>query len=154
MRRRERTAFVASTAAWPLAARVQQPVVGSLDLAAESKNPHAFNRGSADTAHVAGRSVALELRSTDGQCDRFPELVPDLVRRNVAVIATSRMPAAPAAKAAAPVEFLTAAGPVKIGLVASLTEPGGNVVPPATRVAVLVNPADAACAQSTVIQLQ
>jgi putative tryptophan/tyrosine transport system substrate-binding protein len=73
MRRRDSIAFVGSTAAWPLAARVQQPVVGFLDLAAESKNPHAFNRCPADTVHVvAGRSVAIELRSTDGQCDRFP----------------------------------------------------------------------------------
>jgi len=100
MRRRDSIAFVGSTAAWPLAARVQQPVVGFLDLAAESKNPHAFNRCPADTVHVAGRSVAIELRSTDGQCDRFPQLVADLVRRNVAAIATSHMPAAPPAKAA------------------------------------------------------
>jgi putative ABC transport system substrate-binding protein len=85
MRRRESILFVGSKAAWPLAARVQQPVVGFLDLAAESKNPHAFNRCPADTVHVAGRSVAIEFRSTDGQCDRFP----DLVRRNVAAIATS-----------------------------------------------------------------
>jgi len=89
MRRRESIGFVGSTAAWSLAARAQQRAVGFLDPAAESKNPHAFNRGPADTGHVAGRSVTgIGVFSAKLAAQR-PALLRELVP--------------PAARAAAPV---------------------------------------------------
>jgi ABC-type uncharacterized transport system substrate-binding protein len=162
----------------PFAARAQQaermPVIGYLDITDQSHYLAAFNRGLAEAGYVAGRNVAIEVRSAAGQYDRFPQLAADLVRRNVTVIATAFTPAALGAKAATttiPIVFSTAADPVKIGLVASLAWPGGNatgisffsaelaakrlallreLVPTAVRVAVLVNPADATRAETTV----
>ena len=165
-------------AAWPVAAHAQQgermPVIGYLDIAEQSHYLAAFNRGLAEAGYVAGRNVAIEVRSAAGRYDRFPQLAAELVRRDVTVIATAFTPAALAAKAATttiPIVFSTAADPVRIGLVASLARPGGNatgisffsaelaakrlallreLVPTAARVAVLVNPADATRAESTV----
>jgi len=178
MRRRDFIALLggtaaASSAAWPLAARAQQPampVIGLLD----SRSPEAltdrlrgFRQGLKDTGYVEGENVAIEYRWAENQLDRLPALAAELVRRRVAVIATSGGPAvAFAAKAATttiPIVFGVAEDPVRLGLVASLARPGGNLtginffnnelatkqlellrelVPAATRVSALVNPSN------------
>jgi len=90
----------------------------------------AFYRGLADHGYFAGQNATIEFRSNAGRYDRFPELLSELVRREVAVIATINTPAALAAKTATttiPIVFLTASDPVRLGLVANLNRPGGNV---------------------------
>jgi len=180
MRRREFITVICGAAMWPLAAQAQQPampVIGLLD----SRSPDAltdrlrgFRQGLKDTGYVEGENVAIEYRWAENQLDRLPALAAELVRRRVAVIATSGGPAvAFAAKAATttiPTVFGVAEDPVRLGLVASLARPDGNLtginflvgelaakrlellralVPAATRVAVLVNPAHATNAEST-----
>jgi putative ABC transport system substrate-binding protein len=152
-------------------ARAQQaamPVIGYLNSRSrDTDTPYlaAFHHGLNETGYVEGQNVAIEYRYAEGQYDRFPGMVADLVRRQVVVIAANT-PAAPAAKAATtkiPIVFLTADDPVESGLVTSLNRPGGNVtgvslisgalggkqlgvlrelVPAATSIAFLVNPAN------------
>ena len=167
-----------AAAAWPLGAHAQQPpmpIIGLLDPtspAATADRMRGFHRGLKDTGYVEGENVAIAYRWADGQNDRLSELAAELVRQRVAVIAAAGgSPSALAAKAATttiPIVFTE--DPVRLGLVASLARPGGNVtginifsgelvakrlellrdlVPGAARVAVLVNPANVANTATT-----
>jgi putative ABC transport system substrate-binding protein len=179
------TALGSAAFAWPRGARAQQPVLpvvafinaGSAD--ANPRNVAAFRKGLGETGYVERENVALEYHWLEGQYDRLPALMADLVRRQVAVIATpASTPAALAAKAvtaAIPIVFGVGEDPVQLGLVASLARPGGNatginvltqevtakrlrllhdLVPKAVRIAVLVNPASASIAESTIRDTQ
>ena len=185
MRRREVITLLGATAAWPLAARAQQPalpVVAFINAGSADANPRnvaAFRKGLGETGYVERENVTLEYHWLEGQYDRLPVLMADLVRRQVAVIATpASTPAALAAKAATatiPIVFGVGEDPVQLGLVASLARPGGNatginvltqevtakrlrllhdLVPKAVRIAVLVNPASASIAESTIRDTQ
>jgi ABC-type uncharacterized transport system substrate-binding protein len=167
-------------AAWPLAAGAQQPampVVGIINAGSPETSVSrvtAFRQGLGELGYAEGQNVTIDYRWAEGRYDRYPELVTDLIRRKVSVIATGASgPAAFAAKAATssiPIVFGVGEDPVRLGLVASLARPGGNVTgvnfftaevaakrlgllrelaPRTTRVAVLVNPANAASAEST-----
>ena len=138
MRRREVIALLGSTAAaWPLAARAQQPslpIVGFLSVAAlagQAAPTAAFQKGLGETGLVESRNIAIEFRWANNQLDRLPELAADLVSRRVAVIfASGGAASAHAAKAATtsiPVVFANGQDPIALGLVASLNRPGGNL---------------------------
>ena len=137
MRRREFVSLLGGSAAWPLVVRAQQPsmpVIGYLSGWSSSDAPEYltyFRRGLAETGYTEGRNVAFEFRFAEGHFERIPELVADLVRRQVSVIAipntTASAVAAKAATQTIPIVFSLGSNPVEVGLVQSLNHPGGNV---------------------------
>jgi putative tryptophan/tyrosine transport system substrate-binding protein len=137
MKRREFIAGLGGTVAWPLAAQAQQPALPVIGLLSStpfetySDEFAEFRRGLAETGHVEGRNVAFEYRTAENHFDRLPALAEDLVRLRVAAIftATNVNPvlAAKAASRITPIVFFMGADPVRSGVVASLSRPGGNI---------------------------
>jgi putative tryptophan/tyrosine transport system substrate-binding protein len=184
-RRQLLSALCGATLAWPLAALAQQPALpvvgfifgGSADV--DSRWTAGFRKGLNESGHVEGQNVTVEYHWLEGQYDRLPALMADLVRRKVAVIATPGSNvatlAAKAATATIPIVFGFAENPVKFGLVDSLARPGGNatginfflaevvakrlqllhdLLPKAVRIAVLVNRGNASAAESAIRDVQ
>jgi ABC-type uncharacterized transport system substrate-binding protein len=169
VKRREFITLLGGAAAWPLAARAQQPmpVIGYLSPGSQESDVlrlTPFRKGLSETGYIEGRDVAIEYRWADDLSERLPTLAAELVRRRVSVIVAAGTPPALSAKGATatiPIIFVTAADPVLVGLVASLSRPDANItgvaslavelgpkqlellhelVPAATTIALLVNP--------------
>jgi putative ABC transport system substrate-binding protein len=173
MKRRDFITLLGGAAAWPLAARAQQPampVIGFLSgssLAERRQVLASFRQALAEAGYVEGQNVAIEYRWVDGQYDRLPAQAADLVRRLVTVLVASDGPSALAAKAATttiPIVFSTGIEPIRAGLITSLNRPGGNLtgfnliagplpakqlgllhelLPAAKTIAMLINPTNA-----------
>ena len=184
MRRRDFITLLGATAtSWPLVARAQQPgmpVVGFLGTRASGDDPQlltALRHGLKEVGYVEAQNVGMEYRFAENQYDRLPTLAADLVRRGVAVIVANGRAAQAAKEATAtiPIAFVAGFDPVEVGLVASMSRPGGNVtgvsildvelgpkrlqllhelVPTANVIAALVNPTDPARAETTSNELQ
>ncbi|HZO44716.1 MAG TPA: ABC transporter substrate-binding protein [Xanthobacteraceae bacterium] len=184
MRRREVITLLAGAAAtWPLAARAQQPVMpvigflSTLSPDTMADQLRAFRQGLKDTGYVEGENVTIDYLWAESQLDRLPALATELVRRRPTLIATASSGAfaAKAATETIPIVFVIGEDPVRLGLVASLARPGGNLtganfvsaelvakrlallrelVPGAARVAALVNPTNAMRAESTLKELR
>jgi putative ABC transport system substrate-binding protein len=182
LNRREFVALISGAAAWPLAARAQQPlmpVIGFLAPVLQNEELlRAFRDGLHQAGFIEGENVSILYRSAENEMNRLPAIADDLARRRVAVIATIGHPAAFAAKAATAtiaIVFIAAEDPVRLGFVASLARPGGNstginilatelvakrlqflreLVPAATRVAVLVDPASPTIMETTLRDLE
>jgi putative ABC transport system substrate-binding protein len=183
MRRRDLFTLVGGVAAtWPLVARGQQlPVVGFINAASAksyTRQLAAFLEGMREAGYTVGQNVAIEYRWADGKNDQLPAIVADLVRREVTVIAATSTPAAIAAKranTAIPIIFETGSDPIRLGLIPSLNRPGGNMtgvtnlnfeiapkrvqllhelIPSASVVALLTNPANPALAETATKEVQ
>jgi putative ABC transport system substrate-binding protein len=184
MKRREFIAAFVGAVASPIGAQAQQPtmpVIGFLSSQSSETNldlVRAFRQALRQTGHIEGENLAIEYRWAENQIDQLPMLVADLVRRRVAVIAVVGGPASAAvgkATATIPIVFAVPEDPVGLGLVASLARPGGNatgvnffavelaakrlgllreLVPAATRIAVLLNPAEAAIAAANLREVE
>jgi putative ABC transport system substrate-binding protein len=184
LKRRELVMLLGGVAAWPLAVSAQQPttpVIGYLNpFSAQgvAKRLAAFHRGLGENGYVEGRNVSIEYRWAESQSDRLPAMMADLVHRQVTVIAATGTQAALVAKAATntiPIVFETGTDPVQLGLVASMSRPGGNatgntnlsveigpkrlellheLVPTARVIGLLVDPTDTALTQVQVRAIQ
>ena len=182
MRRREFITLLGGAAAWPVATHAQQralPVVGYVSVAGNApERERAFRQGLGEAGYTEGRNVTVEYHILDGKFDRLPAVMDDLARRRVAVIAATGTAPALAARATTttiPIAFTVGQDPVKLGLVASLAQPGRNatgvnyfsqetqakrlsllheLVPKAIRVGVLVNPTNAATTEPTLREVR
>jgi putative ABC transport system substrate-binding protein len=179
MKRRTFITLLGSAAAWPLAARAQQPTMPTIGFLysqspeGSTESLRGFRQGLKDAGFLEGENLTVEYRWGENHADRLPALADDLVRRRVALIAAMDSPSALPAKTASttiPIVFSVGEDPVKLGLVASLARPGGNLTgvnffaaeltskrlellrelaPGAARIAVLVNPANAEITEPT-----